>query len=73
MFYEHIEFYREKSYPASVKRYSTTHQDAMTLRGILGEIYMEGLTLEQQKMLLAGEILHVGKNTKFGFGKYILL
>lgn len=71
--YDNIEVYREKSFPASVRRYSTTHQDGITLRGILGELYMEDLTVEQQKMLIAGEILHVGKNTKFGFGKYVFL
>ena len=70
---DNIQIYREESFPASVRRYSTTHQDGMTLRGILGEIYMEDLTLEQQKMLFAGEVLHVGKNTKFGFGKYVFL
>lgn len=70
---DNIEIYEEKSYPASVRRYSTTQREGMTLRGIVGEIRMEGLTLEQQKMLLAGEVLHVGKNTKFGFGKYVFL
>lgn len=70
---DNIEVFEETSHLASVRRYSTTQGEGMTLRGIVGEIQMEGLTLEQQKMLLAGEVLHVGKNTKFGFGKYVFL
>ena len=61
---------REQSYHAIVKRYSNKKQDKMLLHGICGEIQIKGLTQQQEDMLLAGEILHIGKNTRFGFGKY---
>lgn len=60
----------EKSHPAVVKRYSNTKQDKMLLHGIEGEIQIDGLNEQLEQMLIAGEILHIGKNTRFGFGKY---
>lgn len=60
----------EKSHPAIVARYSNTKQDKMLLHGIIGELQIEGLDEQMEQMLIAGEILHIGKNTRFGFGKY---
>lgn len=53
-----------------VKRYSTNQQKKMLLCGIEGEFSLHGITGEMLWYLLAGEILHVGKYTSFGFGGY---
>lgn len=57
--------------PAEVPRCSSRH-DFMKLRGILGEISISEVEDLWLDMLLAGEIVHIGKNTSFGFGKYRL-
>jgi len=41
----------------------------MQLKGIQGIIQTEAITGEVKDILLAGEIIHLGKNTSFGFGK----
>ena len=43
---------------------------AMTLRGIKGKVWFEGADLDTMKLLLVGELLHIGKNSSFGFGEY---
>lgn len=73
IFTENITTFEENSFEARIRRYSSTHKESIILKGIMGELYMEGLTEEQKKLLYAGEILHIGKNTKFGFGKYVFL
>lgn len=55
-----------------VPRYSSTMQGHMELKGIRGEVVFEDLSEELLLILLAGEKLHIGKNTSFGFGKYML-
>ena len=40
------------------------------LRGIQGSFRFEELPGEYLSYLLAGELLHIGKNTSFGFGRY---
>ena len=54
----------------TVKRYSTTHEDRIGLEGIIGECRMENLSERNLELLYAGELVHVGKNTSFGFGRY---
>lgn len=68
--FSNIQVCNEKSHSAIVKRYSNKKQDKMLLHGIIGEIQIKGLDEQLEQMLLAGEILHIGKNTRFGFGKY---
>lgn len=55
-----------------VTRYSNRKESKMTLRGITGEIEVDSIPDAVLDMLLAGEIIHVGKNTTFGFGQYYL-
>lgn len=43
----------------------------MNLHGIGGEIFLNNVSEDDLRLLLAGEILQVGKNTSFGFGKYM--
>lgn len=54
----------------SVRRYSDRHGSAMYLRGFEGTVLLEGVSEDLMDILLAGELLHIGKNTSFGFGRY---
>ena len=54
----------------SVRRYSNHQGSAMYLKGIEGEILFESLEGNLLDILLAGELVHIGKNTSFGFGRY---
>lgn len=54
----------------SVKRYSTTQNEKVDLRGIQGFMELEEIPEEYLDYILAGELLHIGKNTSFGFGRY---
>lgn len=56
----------------NVRRYSATQDSHMTLRGITGKIVFERMPQECVEYLIAGELTHIGKNTSFGFGKYVL-
>ena len=62
----------EKHHDVSVRRYSNHQQTAMYLEGIEGEIVVdpESIIEDVLDLLLAGELVHVGKNTSFGFGRY---
>lgn len=54
-----------------VPRYSGTRNQYIYLHGIRGNILWEHLTEETYAVFLAGELLHIGKNVTFGFGKYV--
>ena len=55
-----------------VKRYSSRQESKMYLKGIKGEILLEKLPEELLELYLAGELIHIGKNTSFGFGRYVM-
>ena len=52
-----------------VRRYSS-RQGAMFLHGITGFVQLKELSPDTLPLLLAGELIHIGKNTSFGFGRY---
>ena len=54
----------------TVYRYSGTQDKKIALRGVKGEMKLSELPEELLRILLAGEIAHIGKNTSFGFGRY---
>ncbi len=54
----------------ATNRYSSTQGTKVTLRGIAGELRFEEMPEKYREYLLAGELLHIGKNSSFGFGKY---
>lgn len=56
-----------------VYRYSARKNEKMILRGIKGYAVLSELPLDSIELLLAGELIHIGKNTSFGFGKYHIL
>ena len=60
----------EKSYVEKVKRYSGTHDAKMVLSGLKGSCRLSGVDQTALALLLAGELMHIGKNTSFGFGRY---
>lgn len=56
--------------PTEVPRYSGTHGYRIFLHGIRGDIRWDEMDEDAYAILLAGELLHIGKNVSFGFGKY---
>lgn len=52
------------------ERYSAKQNTRMTLGGFTGEIKFLGELDKFMKIIKAGEILHLGKGTTFGLGKY---
>ncbi len=54
------------------ERYSSRQDVRMKMGGLIGEIKYKGNIKPFKPILEAGEILHVGKNTSFGLGKYVL-
>ena len=61
---------RQEHHQVEVPRYSNHQQSKMILKGIEGQIEIEEVSLELRKRLFAGELIHIGKNTSFGFGRY---
>lgn len=52
------------------ERYSAKHDARMKMGGFVGEITFEGNIEPFRPLLSAGEVLHVGRGTSFGLGKY---
>ena len=69
---EHVEIIAQDVTHREVTRYSNRKEARMTLRGITGEIEVESIPDDVLDVLIVGEIIHVGKNTTFGFGQYYL-
>lgn len=67
---EYPEVLSENSRKITVRRYSSTQDQKMNLWGIKGELVLSEIPQELLPVLLAGEIMHIGKNTSFGFGRY---
>ncbi len=64
------EIVRQEHHQAEMPRYSNHQQNKMILRGIEGWIEIEEPSEDLKKLLLSGELIHIGKNTSFGFGRY---
>lgn len=60
----------ENSKEIAVRRYSSTQDRRMQLMGIKGVLRLENIPKTLLPILLAGELMHIGKNTSFGFGRY---
>lgn len=54
------------------ERYSSRQAVRMKMGGLIGDIKYKGNIDPYLPILKAGEILHVGKGTSFGLGKYVL-
>ena len=59
-------------YPVSVERYSSTHDEKIRLHGICGHAVVDQIDETAKILLYTGELIHIGKNTSFGFGRYSL-
>lgn len=55
------------------ERYSNRQKTRMMMGGLVGDITYRGNIKPFMQLLKAGEILHIGKGTGFGLGKYIIL
>ncbi len=64
--------YTEEHHEVKVKRFSERQQSTMAFRGIEGHVLMELPDEPLMRLLIAGELVHIGKNTSFGFGRYSL-
>ncbi len=53
-----------------IRRYSSTQDRSMVLAGIKGYVQLDAIPGDILPVLLAGELIHIGKNTSFGFGRY---
>ena len=51
-------------------RYSGTQDKKVALRGVKGDMVLSDIPEDLLPVLLAGEVMHIGKNTSFGFGRY---
>ena len=69
-YYPMPEIISQQVRPVSVMRYSNRRDQKMPLRGIKGSFTVGRLPEEVLPLLIAGELLHIGKNTSFGFGRY---
>ena len=63
----------QKIIPTKVRRYSSTHGGGMYLNGIRGEVVFDGLNDEVRRLMVAAEVMHVGRNTSFGFGRVTVI
>jgi CRISPR-associated endoribonuclease Cas6 len=52
------------------ERYSARQDTKMKMGGFTGQITFEGEIGPFMRLIRAGEVLHVGKGTSFGLGKY---
>ena len=67
---DYPEVLEENSRKISVSRFSGRQDQKMTLWGVKGDMLLSEFPQELLPVLLAGEIMHIGKNTSFGFGRY---
>lgn len=65
-------FLAQEHWLARVSRYSARKGTKMILRGLRGRALLPELPEELLQILLVGELIHIGKNTSFGFGKYFI-
>ena len=54
------------------QRYSSRQNQKMSLGGVVGTMKFSGLAPIWRVLLAAGQLVHVGKNTTFGLGKYTI-
>lgn len=64
------EFLGQKHELVSMCRYSTRKRGKMILKGIKGYALLPELPENIWQILMIGELIHIGKNTSFGFGRY---
>ena len=56
-----------------IPRYSGTQNKKVSFQGIRGYCILSEMDDVARILLVAGELVHIGKNTSFGFGRYTLM
>lgn len=69
--YDGIEFESQTKWVEMI-RHSNRQNKKMKLGGILGKVILKNLSSEVYGLIKIGEIIHVGKQTTFGLGKYVV-
>ena len=54
------------------ERYSNRQQQRMNMGGVVGELIYEGELAPFLPLIRLGQFTHIGKNTTFGLGKYVI-
>ena len=67
-----VKVYEEVS-RRTVQRFSSTQDKKIILKGITGIVDLEKINEVAKTLLIAGELIHIGKNSSFGFGKYTII
>ena len=62
----------QEARPIFTARYSERQRAKISISGIKGYMDLEHISDDLYALLLAGEITHIGKNTKQGLGRYTL-
>ena len=57
----------------TVSRYTTRHQQKIHLEGIRGWADFDEVDEDLYLLMLAGEVMHVGKRVSLGFGRYTMV
>lgn len=57
----------------TVSRYTTRHQQKVQLEGIRGYADFDEVEEDLYLLMLAGEVMHVGKRVSLGFGRYTMV
>lgn len=70
---EDIKKVQDRTFWLDWERYSSRQDLRMKLGGVVGEITYEGDIFSFLPYIKAGEVLHVGKGTSFGLGKYEII
>jgi hypothetical protein len=68
----HVKLVDSKTSWYDWERYSNRQKTRMNMGGIMGELVYEGELAPFLPLLLLGQFTHIGKNTTFGLGKYIV-
>ncbi len=58
--------------PFHWKRYSNRQQQKIDFSGFIGELELEGDLTPFMSLLRMGEIIHIGRGTVYGMGKYVV-
>lgn len=67
-----VRLVRDETAWVTIGRYSNRQKRRVPLGGFVGRVVYEGLLAEFLPLLLLGELIHVGKGTVFGQGKFSL-
>ncbi|MEO0181120.1 MAG: CRISPR system precrRNA processing endoribonuclease RAMP protein Cas6 [candidate division WOR-3 bacterium] len=67
---EGLNVLRDETHPVQHESFSGRQRKRLRLQGFMGDVVLSGGSRELWDLLIAGEIIHVGKGTSFGFGTY---